>query len=558
MRISHRTNYGAIARAIVAGIGSFAYSGQDATLTWSGGGVASTPSDPVTTALNATGSGTRYDVTSDAQMDAVPWGSLTAGSVVNIFYKATPYLRKLGLRGQGTALNPIIVNGVTDSSGNRPVLQFSGAGVQTATGCNPGGANNVFSATPDFGESLGGIVIKRGPSDGYGTYSPRHIHIKNLEMWGAGGTTGRTYTSTVLGTTQTYGTSAAGIYLLLLKNGLIENCVIYDHGFGIFTQAKDGLISEACEDITVRSCRVYGNGVSGSFFEHNFYVQCARPVIEMNYIGRVRAGSEGSTYKTRSSGEIFRYNYVEGSARVLDFVHSEDQGSDGIVTLPEYGTAYCYGNVLVNDIGLGGYAGNMIHLGGDNLGEDDTGAFTNPASKYMQQLYFFNNTVIYRGQNSSSPYRGAFFDLSLAANNPNTSKGAPSTVDSWNNVYVMTGVSGAPTESCWMEYVGIVNNRGNNLAFGPLIAARTDALTDRFQLNSLGTLLTADPLLTNIASRDYRLLAGSPARGQASTPAAVSAIAAAHPILYQPQAATNGALSRSTVNDLGALEYGVA
>ncbi len=524
-----------------------------------GGGGPSVLSNPVTTALDATGSGTRYDVTNDTELRAVPFGALTAGSVVNIFYSATPYSTKIGLRGQGTSTDPIVINGVTDASGNRP--KINGEGATTAAGSNPsggyGGANDTFSSTPDYGEGLGLIVVKRGPNDGYATYSPRHIHVKNLEVYG-GYTTSYTSYTTLAGGTASHSAGGAGIYLLLLKDGLIENCVIHDNSFGVFMQAKDGVLSEACERITVRNCRVYNNGVVGSFFEHNFYVQCRQPVIEGNFIGIVKSGSEGSSYKSRSSGEIFRYNYVEGSARVIDFVHSEDQATDGIVTLPEYGTDYVYGNLLVNDASLGNYAGNMIHLGGDNLGEDDTGAFTNPSLKYRQRMYFFHNTVVFRGQNSSSPYRGAIFDLSLAANNPNTSKGAPSTVESWNNIYVYTGVLGAPTEPGWMEYAGVVNHYGNNIAFGTFQDARSDALTGRAVLNNAGTLITADPAFTNLAGHDYSLASGSSARGQASSPTAVSSVTAAHPVQYQPRMAANGLVARSSTNDIGACEYGVS
>lgn len=523
-----------------------------------GGGGSGVSSNPVTTALNATGSGTRYDVTSDAQMDAVPWGSLGPGSVVNIFHKATAYLRKPALRCQGTSANPVIVNGVTDASGNRPVIQCSGAGVQTAAGCNPGGANNIFTATPANGESLGGFVVKMGANDDYNTYAPKWFQIKNLEIWGAGGLTGRTYTSTVTGTSQTYGASAGGVYLHRAEDALIENCVIYDNGFGVFMMAKDELLIASCKRVTVRNCRVYNNGVSASYLEHNFYVQCANPIIEGNYIGRVRTGSEGSSYKSRSSGEIFRYNYVEGSARVLDFVHSEGQSIDGIATLPDYGTDYCYGNILVNDVSLGGYAGNMIHVGGDNQGEDDIGAFTLPIDKYRQKLYFFNNTVIYRGQNASNPYRAAIFDLSLSANNPNTSKGAPSTVESWNNIYVYNGISANPTEPGWMEYAGVLNHHGNNVAWGTFQAARSDALTGRYVLNNAGSLITSNPAFVDLAGHNYALTAGSAARGQATSPAAVASVIAAHPVIYQPRMASNGMVSRPTTADLGACEFGVA
>ncbi|MBK8476314.1 MAG: right-handed parallel beta-helix repeat-containing protein [Opitutaceae bacterium] len=329
-----------------------------------GPGPNSIPGKPVTTAR--TGSHATYNVgpgQTYLEPDTVPWGALQAGDVVNIYQRATPYRWKIGIRGQGTQAAPIVVNGVTDAAGNRPVFDFNGA--RTASGSNPGGNNNVFNpASPEYGESLGGIVVKRGPDDDYGSYSPRWIEVRNLELHGA--TNGNSYT-TLAGGTATY-SGSAGVWLQLGDDILLENLVIYDNAFGIFTMAKDGLLSETCRRVTVRGCRVYGNGVVGSYYEHNFYVQCHLPVIEGNYIGRVRAGSEGSSYKSRSSGEIFRYNYVEGSSRAIDWVYSEEQDTDGIVTQPEYGTDFAYGNVIVNDTQASSFASSPIHYGGDNLG----------------------------------------------------------------------------------------------------------------------------------------------------------------------------------------------
>src|SRR5262249_7573529 len=198
------------------------------------------------------------------------------------------------LRGQGTPANPIVVNGVTDANGNRPVCQFAGA--RTASGSNPGGAANVFTSVPEYGESLGGIVIKRGPDDDYFSYKPQWIEIRNLEVTGANH--GTTYT-TLAGGSAVFG-AAAGIYVQVGRDILIENCIATDNSFGIFAMATDELLSQACERVTVRSCRVFGNGIAGSWFEHNVYLQCANPLIEGNFIGQTRSGSLGSSYKSRA------------------------------------------------------------------------------------------------------------------------------------------------------------------------------------------------------------------------------------------------------------------
>ena len=506
--------------------------------------------NPVTFAIDATGGGTRYDASTDADLDLIPWSTLGSGDVVNVFKGASAFSRKFALRAQATSVNPLIINGVTDIAGNRPEFDFNNA--VTCPLVRPGDSTDIFSNVVEYGESLGGIVLRRGISDTYGADSPKHIHIKGLELYGAAD--GNTYTS-LDGATVGYA-SSAGIYFLLAEDCLTENCVINDNGFGVFTQAKDDLFSEACKRLTFRSNRVFGNGVSGSWLEHNFYIQCANPIIEGNYIGKTRSGSQGSSYKSRSSGEIFRYNYVEGSAFVCDWVHSEDQNIDGIVTQSDYGTDYVYGNAFSNDYNLtGAAAGRMFHYGGDNLGEDDTGAYTNPSIRYRNNMYFWGNTSVYRGIAEGTPWRASFFDLALSADNPNTSQGAPTTVNACNNIFVVASSGALPSESIWTEWCGVLNLHGNNVSYGAtMLDARSDATAGRHAVNKNGVLIGTDPLFTDIANQEYLLGDSSSAKGGVTNPAAMAAVMAAHPIEYQPNNKTNGLVPRASVTSLGAYE----
>ena len=85
----------------------------------------------VTTAVDATGTGTRYDIGGGnnygTDLADVPWGSLQAGDAVNIYYRATPYREKIPISERGTLANPIIINGVTDGAGNRPEINGENA-----------------------------------------------------------------------------------------------------------------------------------------------------------------------------------------------------------------------------------------------------------------------------------------------------------------------------------------------------------------------------------------------------------------------------------------------
>ena len=474
-----------------------------------------------------------------ADTDTVPWATLVAGDVVNIHYRPEPY-SKFGMRARGTAANHVVVNGVTDSEGRRPAI---GAQTRTAAGCNPGGPENVFSAVPEYGEALGVIVIKRGSTDSYFDYKPEFIDIKNLDI---GGALYQTDYTTLAGATAKYG-PAASIYLLPSKDILIENCVIHDSAFGVFTMAKDGLLSQACENITVRTCRITQCGRVGSFLEHGIYMQATNPVVEGCYLGKLRAGATGSTMKSRSARDIIRYNWIETSMRAIDMVHSEEQDDDGILVQPQYGVDYVYGNVIVNDGPA--TAINPIHYGGDNDGEDDGTEFpaylpSNP-NRYRRHLFFFGNTV-YQAPTS---WRVSMFQLSLQS----------IICDAWNNVLRYNNVVGM---NFLMDKAGILNLRGANLVSGVTDAYSDTAWPGRAVINDLGTTIESNPLFASVVARDFRLTSGSPARDTGVTLIAgiPDQVLIDHPVEFQPVVRSNGLVARESMDngpDLGALEFGV-
>ena len=170
-------------------------------------------------------------------------------------------------------------------------------------------------------------------------------------------------------------------------------------------------------------------------------------------------------------------------------------------------------------------------------------------------MYFWGNTCVYRGTAVDNPWRASFFDLALAANNPNTSQGAPTKVTAWNNNFVAASSGALPNETVLLEWCGELNLRGNNLIFGTTVLdARSDASASYHDVNRLGTIIGTDPLFSDIANQEYQLTSGSAAYSQATEPAELSAVIAAHPILYQPNNKTNGLAPRASVTSLGAYE----
>jgi hypothetical protein len=425
------------------------------------------PKDICTTAL--VGAHTTYDVGPGKkypEADTVPFGTLVAGDVVNIYARAAPYNTKIGLRAQGTAAAPVIINGVSDAACNKPVLDFAGA--KTARG-----SAAVFNATPQYGESLGGLVIKRGPDDPYGAYEPRYIIVQGLRLQGAH--SGASYT-TLTGKSLPYGAFTACLWVQHGEDFIFRNNVITDCGLGIFMMAKDESLSEATQRVNIANNRIYGNGVVGSYSEHDLYVQAANPLVEGNFIGPNRSGSVGSSYKSRSSGEVFRHNYVICTSRCLDFVHSEEQ-SHGIAKQSDYGTDYVYSNTLVSD------GPEAIHYGGDNMGEQNTNGITSevfvPPLPYRKHLRFWNNSYAL----STATYRTHVFALSAQETQ----------VDAWGNTFNLSAFKGNGYVS-WVLWSGTLRFGPGNVTIGaPPIPAEANG-PDATATEGIYSVTTGNPI----------------------------------------------------------------
>jgi len=497
----------------------------------------SVESDPVTAPL--VGSHATYDVGPGQELEdpgQVPWGALEAGDVVNIFFREEPYRTKFCLRARGTAAEPVVVNGVTDAWGNRPRFDLDGA--RTAAGCNPGGGDDVFDTSSVWSlEDYGGIVIRPGVADEW-NFRPGFLEIRNLELHGA--RPGAPFTD-IEGRASAYNESPAAIWMQPSTDVLLQNNVIHDSAFGVFTMAKDGVLSGACERVTLRGNRIFGNGVVGSYLEHNVYMQAANPVVEGNFLGVLRDGADGATYKSRSSGEVFRYNYVESSLRAIDWVYSEEQ-EDGIAAQDDYGVDFAYGNIIVNDCDLGQCAAFPIHYGGDNLGEQaDSAWLFHPGEAYRSHLYFFHNTFVSL-VDEEEMWRVAVFDLSERGTR----------VDAWDNVFYL----GGNAHHAWLETAGDLHLQGRNLVHGDPEDATDHALAVNYTVTVEGELIDADPEFAAVHDHDFTPRSDSPACGEAAgLPDGLDPDESYVdlPIRRQPRMGSNGIGERGA-DDLGAVE----
>lgn len=324
---------------------------------------------------------------------AAPWSSLVAGDNVKIYYAT--YHEKLEITTRGAAGNHIVIEGVPEAgTGNLPIIDGVGA---------TEGPNFATYRSWAFGPGLGLVYFGIKSDYGSNPVLPGYITLKNLRIQGANA--GVTWTDKdsvahVLGTR-----GAAGVYVQTAEHLLLENLEIIDNGNGLFGNSNFGNDPPTVtRDMTVRGCKLYGNGTVGGYLDHNAYVEADGVTYEYNYFGAPRSGAEGNNVKDRSNGFVFRYNWVTNGAHLLDLVECQE-GCGYILNETTYRESWVYGNVFWNvqtdpDGGRRG-AARMIHYGAE---------YNNPRNG---TLFFYNNTMVaeYDSSGTGAIYRGAWFQF---------------------------------------------------------------------------------------------------------------------------------------------------
>ncbi len=366
-----------------------------------------TPTAPPLSIACLPGVSHTYDVGPNkeyATIGEVPWYTLGAGDTVRIFWKAEPYREQILISGTGTADQPIRVCGVVGPNGERPVL----SGENAVAGPNL----HFTSYLPNQEQAL--IAIERGDGQLY-NYRPGYITIEGLIIKGANQANKHTRTD---GSVVSWGKGSSSVAVVGGNNITVRGCELSDSGFGFFTLAKDEVEATLVRDVLLEGNNIFGNGNADSWLEHNVYTQTLGVTIQFNRFGRLRAGSLGANIKDRSAGTVVRYNYIEGTSRLIDLVDAQEHVIHALAD-PRYRETFVYGNILIsgpND------AERLVHYGGDTEGfEQDFRKGT---------LYFYNNTVI-MSANSSDFWYTIIVDASTNDEH----------VDMRNNTYVVTGTT---------------------------------------------------------------------------------------------------------------------
>ncbi len=383
------------------------------------------------------------------EIDQVPFEDLGAGDIVEIHARPTPYKAKFVVGTGGTEAMPLVIRGVRDGDGLRPVID---------------GEDATTRAQLDYWNEPRS-VIKVGGSNAPGD-APPYVVIEGLDI--RGGHPDHSFTDAA-GATMAYADNAAAIHVENGSHLTIRDCVLRDSANGLF-------VSSEASDVLVEANHLHDNGVVGDIYVHNSYTEADGIVFQYNHYGPLAPGAGGNNLKDRSAGLVVRYNWIEDGNRQLDLVESDT----GLDALPSYRTTLVYGNVLVEGDGEGNR--QIVHYGGD--GGDET--------LYRKgTLYFYGNTVV-----STRTDRTTLFRLSSTGES----------ADVRNNIFLATN---AGTETELMAQDGDLAWGWNWIkpGFVESFAGATGTITDLG-----GRVEGTDPGFLDLGGQDFHLRDDAEAR----------------------------------------------
>ena len=524
----------------------------------------------VTKPLDATGTGIRIDIGGGnfdhIDLSTLDPGNLGPGDVVNIFHRLIPYNTRLAFITDGTEDHPIIINGVTDTNGNRPQINCADATtVQEEDWSSYIGGQNGNHACWVLHTSQNG-----------GTYGDptSWVEFRNLEMYGAHPDNRAEFN----GAYYNYSTGAAPIRIQTGEHITIAGSIFHHNGNGFFS--ADSFPNKS---IKLSGNKFEDNGIADSFSQHQIYFQAVASVdepftniIEGNYIAEPLPGMLGGAVKMRGSDGIIRYNYIVGSARAIDLVEAQeslpsyiyDNFTDQQIR-DRYRSAYIYGNVIMVDRDEGFGVAGPFHLSGDSPSAAvDNNTWSGSGSNagqviwrgYESPVYVYHNTLWIK----TDFYRQAIFDFDLGGSGANS---YTSQAQAANNLFVILNTNASDLYVTHAQHTGRIEYTGTNHlhmdnATGNSPYEGRDLNNDP-DIEIVGgvapTLITnaGDPLFIqptgDFETRDYALDKSSSAVGAAGN---LSSAMLNFPVLLQPvrPGLGGGAVERSSTNDLGAIE----
>jgi hypothetical protein len=438
------------------------------------------------------------------QIGQVPWYNLQCGDNVYIHYQPTPYYEKFMISTRCSAWPGLRVIGVVGPNGELPIIDGNNATTSTNMHWHAGwgagsGANDI---------EQGGVIslVANGDTGA----SPAYTDIENLAVRDC--QLAMTFTGED-GVTENYSFFGAAIYAKGPQHLKIVNCEISDSNQGFFNETGDTYDAAAYweslgEDIEFSGCYFHNNGLYQGGGEHTIYVQSAKTLIEYCRFGPMLPGSVGNQIKSRSAGDVIRYNYMEGEmgGRFLDLV--EDQDSNGtIAALPYYGHDFVYGNLFLINHDDANTGSPVIHWDGDHYAG---GRATTPGAT----LYFYNNTWVI---DQNTYVNGGMFSVQDAGDDcPSTITG---TIDARNNIFYMMDPQGGAGDLWWASCANTNMNFANNWVTGPMAGNcgpgswGGGVCNGTFTGTQSNFISTGTPNFTDLPNDDVHLTAESPVLG---------------------------------------------
>ena len=380
----------------------------------------------------------------------VPWEELKPGDEVHIHPADEPYRVKWVLGVAGTKEQPIVVRGVPDAAGRRPVIEGEDA------------------ITPPRLVYNGGVrsLLKIGASSVPADTMPEHLLIEDLEFQGAREGTlffdrrGRA----------AYVGNAAGLFLERGRYITVRRCRFRGCGNGVF-------VAPETAHLRFEACEFEGNGNAGSLYEHNVYSSSTGIAFVGCRFGPLAEGALGNNLKDRSAGLLVANCWIEGGNRQLDLVDAQD--ASWIIQDPGYRETWVVGNVLIEFEPRNN--NQLIHYGGDS-GET--------AGYRKGRLRLWHNTII-----SKRP-KATVLRLSTGDETADVRGNILYTINGGAHLALLDDLGHVEMTNNWIR-------RGWRRSFGSRggVFEIAETLEDR------------DPGFADLAGNDLRLRPDSPARG---------------------------------------------
>lgn len=432
------------------------------------------------------------------ELQDVPWEYLLPGDRVFVYWRAEPYKTSININSSGEADAWIEVIGVADpATGKKPV--YDGLDGFAADGRHVDIYHGkAFCTIHVMGNGVDGMV------QGAKT---RYIHVTGFEIRNVGPTFSRTDRR---GFKETWGAFGAAFYILGAENVCIQGNEIHHCGNGIFANSVNG------ERFQTRYLHVCNNWIHdcsdiNSFHTHTIYIEATFTIYEHNYLQKVVVGSNGDTVKDRSSGIVFRYNYVETSANGLALrdPSSEYASSNGWLEVQAKDSkgdfcshaAFVYGNLFVGD--------------NDNI----LGVGDGQYAQYRQGSVYFYNNVVLNYADGVSGYVGIYYDPFRVPLFTMLNTRELMTMVVRNNLFYTQKVTSAGKTAqfgifFWQGIADFQSNWINDfveVAYDTNYAA-SQARGDRYAGGGLGGLAksTDSPGFNSLEYKDYRLRPSSP------------------------------------------------